>query len=202
MVHPCNCLFSFDDCLLRDWDTLQNLNRVCALKVIVLFFWFMKVVRKKKGSQSRVALKCDNPYWKSGCKRIAALAVNYCTPDGKPCTRKATKELGYFLAVNALKSIGEGRDSTLEMYCFRLFLSCITFKLFQGDILEGVVHKVLKHGVFLSCGPVKNISLKSENARLLVCDWGVPCLLEWQAVKDWKRCCDPFHCDWNEVALR
>uniref|UniRef100_A0A7N2LQM0 Uncharacterized protein n=1 Tax=Quercus lobata TaxID=97700 RepID=A0A7N2LQM0_QUELO len=38
---------------------------------------------------------------------IAALAVNYCTPDGKPCTRKATKELGYFLAVTALESIGE-----------------------------------------------------------------------------------------------
>ena len=80
-------------------------------------------------------------------------------PDGKPCTRKATKELGYFLVVNALKSIGEGRDSTLEMYCFLLFFSCITFKLFQGDILEGFVHKVMKHGVFLSCGPVKNISL-------------------------------------------
>ena len=61
MVHPFNCLFYFDDYLLRDWDTLQNLNQVCTLMVIVLFFWFMKGVGKN-GSQSRVALKCDNPY--------------------------------------------------------------------------------------------------------------------------------------------
>ncbi|KAH7511139.1 hypothetical protein FEM48_ZijujUnG0041600 [Ziziphus jujuba var. spinosa] len=49
-------------------------------------------------------------------------------------TKKATKDLGYFLAVTTLD---------------------------KGEILEGVVHKVLKHGVLLRCGPVENIYLSS-----------------------------------------
>nr|POE82571.1 dna-directed rna polymerase v subunit 7 [Quercus suber] len=51
------------------------------------------------------------------------------------------KELGYFLAVTALENTGEGRDSTLEMYCFRLFFRCITFKwkrrYFRGHCTQG-----------------------------------------------------------------
>ncbi|KAL3578085.1 hypothetical protein D5086_019589 [Populus alba] len=39
--------------------------------------------------------------------------------------------------------------------------SGITFKIFKGEILEGVVHKVLKHGVLLRCGPIENIYLSS-----------------------------------------
>ena len=75
-------------------------------------------------------------------------------------TRKATKDLGYFLAVTTLESIGEGRvrQHTGDVL-FPVVFSCITFKLFRGEILEGVVHKVLKHGVFLRCGPVENIYL-------------------------------------------
>ncbi|KAF3959153.1 hypothetical protein CMV_016003 [Castanea mollissima] len=49
------------------------------------------------------------------------------------------------------------RQDTVKL--LRNHPSCITFKLFRGDILEGVVHKVLKHGVFLRCGPVENTYL-------------------------------------------
>ncbi|KAI7981312.1 DNA-directed RNA polymerase V subunit 7 [Camellia lanceoleosa] len=42
---------------------------------------------------------------------------------------------------------------------------CITFKLHRGKILEGVVHKILKHGVFLRCGPVENIYLSNQKMR-------------------------------------
>ncbi|THF98203.1 hypothetical protein TEA_016566 [Camellia sinensis var. sinensis] len=49
----------------------------------------------------------------------------------------------------------------------RLSLSCITFKLHRGEILEGVVHKILKHGVLLRCGPVENIYLSNQK----MCDY-------------------------------
>ncbi|ESR33854.1 DNA-directed RNA polymerase V subunit 7 [Citrus sinensis] len=74
--------------------------------------------------------------------------------------RKATKDLGYFLAVTTLENIGEGRvrENTGEVL-FPVVFSGITFKIFRGEVLDGTVHKVLKHGVFLKCGPVENIYL-------------------------------------------
>ncbi|OMO96598.1 hypothetical protein COLO4_15186 [Corchorus olitorius] len=74
--------------------------------------------------------------------------------------KKSTDDLGYFLAVTSLDSIEEGkvRQSTGDVL-FPVAFSAITFKLFKGEILKGVVHKVLKHGVFLKCGPVQNIYL-------------------------------------------
>lgn len=78
-------------------------------------------------------------------------------------TRKATKDLGYFLAVTTLESIGEGRvrQQTGDVM-FPVVCSAVTFKLFRGEILEGVVHRVLKHGVFFRCGPVENIYLSRQ----------------------------------------
>ncbi|KAK4775679.1 hypothetical protein SAY87_023640 [Trapa incisa] len=74
--------------------------------------------------------------------------------------RKATKDLGYYLAVSSLERIGEGK---VRQYSgdvlFPVVFNGVTFKLFRGEILEGVVHKVLKHGVFLRCGPVENVYL-------------------------------------------
>ncbi|KAK6228589.1 hypothetical protein SCA6_000929 [Theobroma cacao] len=74
--------------------------------------------------------------------------------------KKATKDLGYFIAVTTLESIGDGkvRQNTGDVL-FPVVFSGITFKMFRGEILEGVVHKILKHGVFLRCGPVQNIYL-------------------------------------------
>ncbi|WRX11638.1 RNA polymerase Rpb7-like [Theobroma cacao] len=74
--------------------------------------------------------------------------------------KKATKDLGYFIAVTTLESIGDGkvRQNTGDVP-FPVVFSGITFKMFRGEILEGVVHKILKHGVFLRCGPVQNIYL-------------------------------------------
>ncbi|XP_060671398.1 DNA-directed RNA polymerase V subunit 7 [Ziziphus jujuba] len=73
-------------------------------------------------------------------------------------TKKATKDLGYFLAVTTLDKVGEGkvRQNTGDVM-FPVVFSGITFKLYRGEILEGVVHKVFKHGVLLRCGPVENI---------------------------------------------
>ncbi|KAJ6431242.1 hypothetical protein OIU84_018686 [Salix udensis] len=76
--------------------------------------------------------------------------------------KRATKDLGYYLAVSTLESIGEGkvRQQTGDVL-FPVVFSGITFKIFRGEILEGVVHKVLKHGVLLKCGPIENIYLSS-----------------------------------------
>ncbi|KAJ0232713.1 DNA-directed RNA polymerase V subunit 7 [Hirschfeldia incana] len=72
--------------------------------------------------------------------------------------KKATKELGYYLGVTSLDKIGQGkiREHTGEVM-FPVVFTGLTFKISQGEILEGVVHKVLKQGVFLKCGPVENV---------------------------------------------
>ncbi|XP_030459761.1 DNA-directed RNA polymerase V subunit 7-like [Syzygium oleosum] len=76
--------------------------------------------------------------------------------------KKATKDLGYFLAVTTLDSVGEGkvRQHSGDVL-FPVVFSGITFKLFRGEILDGVVHDVFKHGVLLRCGPVKKIFLSN-----------------------------------------
>ncbi|GAB4841650.1 DNA-directed RNA polymerase V subunit 7 [Ancistrocladus abbreviatus] len=77
--------------------------------------------------------------------------------------KKATKDLGYFLAVTMLENIGEGkvRQQSGDVL-FPVDFSCLTFKIFKGEVLEGVVHKILKHGVFLRCGPVETIFLSAQ----------------------------------------
>ncbi|XP_010440351.1 PREDICTED: DNA-directed RNA polymerase V subunit 7-like [Camelina sativa] len=75
-------------------------------------------------------------------------------------SKKATKELGYYVTVTALDKIGEGkiREHTGEVL-FPVMFSGMTFKIFKGEIIHGVVHKVLKHGVFMRCGPIENVYL-------------------------------------------
>ena len=77
-------------------------------------------------------------------------------------TKKATKELGYHLAVTTVDNIGDGK---VRQYSgdvrFPINFTAVTFKIFKGEILEGVVHKVLKHGVFLRCGPTESIYLSN-----------------------------------------
>ena len=45
---------------------------------------------------------------------------------------------------------------------FPVIFNAITFKIFKGEILEGVVHKVLKNGVFMRCGPIENVFLSNS----------------------------------------
>ncbi|PHU25941.1 DNA-directed RNA polymerase V subunit 7 [Capsicum chinense] len=51
--------------------------------------------------------------------------------------KKASKDLGYFMYVTTLEKIGE-------------------------ETLEGVVHKILKQGVFLRCGPTDKVFLSHQ----------------------------------------
>ncbi|KAJ4887155.1 DNA-directed RNA polymerase IV subunit 7 [Raphanus sativus] len=75
-------------------------------------------------------------------------------------SKKATKDVGYFIALKSLEEIGEGRirETTGEIV-FPVVFSGITFKMFKGEIVRGVVHKVHKSGVFLRCGPCENVYL-------------------------------------------
>lgn len=72
--------------------------------------------------------------------------------------KKASRDIGYFLAVTTLDRIGEGvvREHSGDVL-FPVDFSCITFKMLPGEIMEGVVHLVLKHGVFLRCGPAEKV---------------------------------------------
>ncbi|KAL6522716.1 hypothetical protein OROHE_016563 [Orobanche hederae] len=77
--------------------------------------------------------------------------------------KKASKELGFFLAVNTVVNIGEGkvRQQSGDVL-FPVDFSCITFKMLSEEVLEGTVHKILKHGVFLRCGPAENVFLSHK----------------------------------------
>uniref|UniRef100_A0ACD5TWC5 Uncharacterized protein n=1 Tax=Avena sativa TaxID=4498 RepID=A0ACD5TWC5_AVESA len=74
--------------------------------------------------------------------------------------RKASKDHGYYIAVNQLKDISEGkvRELTGDVL-FPVTFTCITQKPMKGEILVGCVEKILKHGVFLKSGPIENIFL-------------------------------------------
>ncbi|PRQ36332.1 putative DNA-directed RNA polymerase [Rosa chinensis] len=75
---------------------------------------------------------------------------------------KATKDHGYFLAITTVESIGEGKVRRSGDVVYPVVFSCITFKLFRGEIIEGVVHHVLRNGVLMNCGPVENIFLYKD----------------------------------------
>ncbi|KAI3995129.1 hypothetical protein MKX01_031931 [Papaver californicum] len=74
--------------------------------------------------------------------------------------RKATSEYGYFVAPTALERIGDGkvRQDSGDVL-FPVVFKCITFRPFKGEILCGVVNKIMKQGVFLSCGPIEKVFL-------------------------------------------
>ena len=76
--------------------------------------------------------------------------------------KKATKDVGHYLAVTTVDKIGEGkvRRHTGDVL-FPVTFSAMTFQILKGEILQGVVHKVLKHGVFLKCGPIDDVYLSN-----------------------------------------
>ncbi|KAL3727093.1 hypothetical protein ACJRO7_031919 [Eucalyptus globulus] len=76
----------------------------------------------------------------------------------------------------------------------------ITFKLFWGEILDGVVHQVFKHGVFLRCGPVKNAYLSNlKLADHKYVPGENPVFMNDKLSKIGKRCDCPIRGDWNRV---
>ncbi|KAH7522189.1 hypothetical protein FEM48_Zijuj07G0112000 [Ziziphus jujuba var. spinosa] len=60
-------------------------------------------------------------------------------------TKKATKDHEYFLAVTTLDKIGKGkvRQNAGELL-FPVDFSAITFKVFKGEIIEGIVNKKMQ----------------------------------------------------------
>jgi DNA-directed RNA polymerase IV and V subunit 7 len=77
--------------------------------------------------------------------------------------RKASKEHGYFIAVNQLKTIAEGkvRELTGDIL-FPVTFTCITQKPMKGEVMVGYVDRVMKHGVFLKSGPAESIYLSEK----------------------------------------
>ena len=68
---------------------------------------------------------------------------------------KSTEEHGYFLAVNELKSIGNGEfEEESKDLLFPVTFYCRTFLPVKGEIMFGVV--------FFSCGPMKCIYLSTQ----------------------------------------
>lgn len=77
-------------------------------------------------------------------------------------SKKATKDLGYFVALKDLEEIGEGRiRGNNGEVVFPVVFTGVTFKIFKGEILNGVVHKVFKSGVLLRSGPCETVYLSN-----------------------------------------
>ena len=76
---------------------------------------------------------------------------------------KSSKDHGYFLAVTSLKNIGNGEvvDESGDIF-FPVVFNCRTFLPSTGEILQGVVHYIFSHGVFLRCGPIKYAFLSAR----------------------------------------
>ncbi|XP_019055820.1 PREDICTED: DNA-directed RNA polymerase V subunit 7-like [Nelumbo nucifera] len=77
--------------------------------------------------------------------------------------KKATKDHGYFVAVTTLDSIGEGKVRFESgNVLFPVMFSCVTFKPFRGEVLQGTVNRIMKQGLFLECGPIRNVFLSAH----------------------------------------
>ncbi|KAL1200062.1 DNA-directed RNA polymerase subunit 7-like protein [Cardamine amara subsp. amara] len=78
---------------------------------------------------------------------------------------KACEEHGFYLGITALKSIGNSinnnssNDSEDEhqahILTFPVSFTCRTFLPAKGDILQGIVSKVLWNGAFIRSGPLR-----------------------------------------------
>ncbi|OMP03539.1 hypothetical protein CCACVL1_02378 [Corchorus capsularis] len=73
--------------------------------------------------------------------------------------KKATEDLGYFMAVLTMDNIEDGKFRNDGAVVFPVDFTALTFKIFREEILKGVVHKVFKYGVLLKTGPVDKIYL-------------------------------------------
>ena len=78
--------------------------------------------------------------------------------------RRASKEHGYYVAVNQLKAISEGkvRELTGDVL-FPVTFTCITQKPMKGEVMVGYVDRILKHGVFLKSGPIESIFMAEKS---------------------------------------
>ncbi|KAJ4844590.1 hypothetical protein Tsubulata_011009 [Turnera subulata] len=78
---------------------------------------------------------------------------------------KSRKRDGYFLAVTKLKKMNIWRGDEVdesEKALIRVHCVCRMFIPVKGETLQGVVLKVLRHGVFLRCGPLKFVYLAAR----------------------------------------
>lgn len=76
---------------------------------------------------------------------------------------KACREHGFYLGITALKSIGNNKNNNIDnednhqahILTFPVSFTCRTFLPARGDILQGIVKKVLWNGVFIRSGPLR-----------------------------------------------
>ncbi|OIS98856.1 PREDICTED: DNA-directed RNA polymerase V subunit 7-like [Nicotiana attenuata] len=89
--------------------------------------------------------------------------------DHLACVR-VTEDCGYFLRITKVKSIGNGKmyqeklnnGKLMELSEYIIFPVTFCFRSFlpkTGEVLVGIVIKVVSNGVFLKCGPMKFVYL-------------------------------------------
>ncbi|XP_078436655.1 DNA-directed RNA polymerase V subunit 7-like [Wolffia australiana] len=75
--------------------------------------------------------------------------------------KKALPEEGYLVALTTIESIGDGKITDLAggAAVFSVDFKCITFKPLSGEIMVGIVKKVLFAGVLMAAGPLEEVFL-------------------------------------------
>lgn len=75
---------------------------------------------------------------------------------------KACKEHGFYLGITAIKSISNNNDNhEADVLTFPVSFTCRTFLPARGEILQGVVNRVLSNGAFIRSGPLRYAYLSS-----------------------------------------
>ncbi|KAF5816652.1 putative nucleic acid-binding protein [Helianthus annuus] len=76
---------------------------------------------------------------------------------------KALDGDGYILGVTKLKTICKGkRHESTKCFSFLVAFICRTLLPMKGEVMFGIVHRVLRTGVFLKSGPMELVYLSAQ----------------------------------------
>ncbi|OIV94306.1 hypothetical protein TanjilG_19312 [Lupinus angustifolius] len=133
-----------------------------------------------------------------------ASTINHHRPPERLCREEGNQRSG-LLSCSGHTGENRRRKSQTSYWgsgdvLFPVVFNAITFKIFKGEILEGVVHKVLKHGVFMRCGPIENVylsNLKMPGYHYVPGE--NPCFMNEKMSKVGKDVAVRFCCHWYKV---
>ncbi|PKU59133.1 DNA-directed RNA polymerase II subunit RPB7 [Dendrobium catenatum] len=79
---------------------------------------------------------------------------------------KASTKHGYYVTPAILNFDHDSRgDWITREVIFKVSYKCTTMKPCKGEIFIGTIDKVMRHGIFLKCGPIQNIFLSEKKMK-------------------------------------
>ncbi|KAH0451437.1 hypothetical protein IEQ34_018736 [Dendrobium chrysotoxum] len=79
---------------------------------------------------------------------------------------KASMKHGYYVSPTILNNFdNDGTNMLTHEIIFKVSFNCTTMKPCKGEILIGIVDKIMIHGMFLKSGPMQNIFLSEKKMK-------------------------------------